>query len=137
VALIRRAKGRCSLVRRDEAGRARPVSLRPWEGRSIIAVAQEYADILKSGELGEAELAEKMRLSRCKLRNLMALLALPAAIKEHLLRTRDLDGRIGERQLRALLRIGDERAQVRSFRGAVLAVADGPSSTALRWGSVL
>ena len=110
VALIRRAKGRCSLVRRGEVGNARPVALRPWEGRSVIAVAQECAQLLKSG--GEAEVAEQMRMSRCKMRSLLVLLALPKAIKEHLTRTRDLEGKVGERQLRALLRMKDERAML-------------------------
>ena len=62
-----------------------------------------------------------MRLSRCKMRNLIALLELPHAIKEHLVRTRDLKGRVGERQLRALLRIGQHRAMLLGFRRMVLA----------------
>jgi hypothetical protein len=115
VALIRRAKGKCSLIRREDAGKARPVSLRPWEGRSVIAVAQEAAEKLKAGT-DEADLAVQMRLSRCKLRNLLALLSLPSTIKGHLIRTRDFDGRIGERQLRALLRIGNERTRIVEFR---------------------
>lgn len=122
VALVRRAKGRCSLIRREEAGNARPVSLKPWDGRSVIAIAQECAALLRAGK-AEAEAAEMMRLSRCKMRNLMALLTLPEPIKAHLVRTRDMEGRIGERQLRALLKTPGERPQLGAFRRMVLAMA--------------
>ncbi|HAH05676.1 MAG TPA: hypothetical protein DCM05_03980 [Elusimicrobia bacterium] len=120
MALVRLAKGRCSLVRRGEVGKARPVSLKPWEGRSVIAVAQECADLLKAG-MSVAEATEQMRLSRCKMRNLMTLLALPKTIRDYLVRTRDMDGRVGERQLRALLRIRGERPRLVEFRRMVFA----------------
>lgn len=85
----------------------------------MIAVDQECAELLKGGK-SEAEAAAQMRLSRCKMRSLLALLGLPKTIKDHLLRTSDLGGGIGERQLRALLRMKDERAQVGMFREAVM-----------------
>ncbi|HAH05673.1 MAG TPA: hypothetical protein DCM05_03960 [Elusimicrobia bacterium] len=86
----------------------------------MIAVAQECAELLKAGQSSESEVAGQMRLSRCKMRNLLALLALPKAIKEHLVRTHDLGGGIGERQLRAMLRMKDERTILQAFRRGVL-----------------
>ncbi|MFC1522567.1 hypothetical protein ACFL6Y_09175 [Elusimicrobiota bacterium] len=113
VAVIRKAHGRCVLSPRSEVKGVRPVALKPWGSKSIIEVAQKCAQLLKTSKAkSQYDLARKMRMSRCRVLNLLSLLKLAPEIQDYLVKTRDNGGRIRERELRPLLRIGVKRKQL-------------------------
>jgi DNA-binding MarR family transcriptional regulator len=85
----------------------------------MVEVARELDRMLKTGEAStQAELARRLQLTRPRVTQLLNLLRLAKPIQHYLVKTKDAEGRIRERQLRALTQI-EKAEQVRQFRRIV------------------
>jgi hypothetical protein len=118
VAVIRKANGRCILLSKDKVPEcARLVKPRHGYDKSIIEVARDCASMLEGGQARtHAELARKLELSRPAVTKFLALLSLAPEVQNYLVKTRDHNGMIRARHLRALLHIRDRHQQIKTFR---------------------
>ena len=82
-----------------------PVPPRFVRDESIITKAQRMRRMLKRGESKtQTKVARKMGMNRVRVTQFLNLLRLDRRIQRRLIKTKDENGRIGERQLRRLLR---------------------------------
>lgn len=127
--MVKQAHGKCLILHRDEVPRGKPpIRSKPITDKSIIEVAMEYARKLKAGEVrNQSELARQVGVSHVRITQLLNLLKLTQAIQRYLVKTKDLDGRIRERQLRPLVSMTDPTTQIECFRRLLTLRLDGHS----------
>ena len=92
----------------------------PRRSRSVIELARDWANRIESGQVrSQADLARQLGVTRQRVQQVLRLLTLVPEIQTYLVKTRDHDMRIRERDLRLLVRIGAKRDQVHAFRELV------------------
>lgn len=116
VAVTRLAHNRHVLSHRADAPDNQSVRLKPKPTVSMVEIARELDRMLKSGEASsQADLALQLHLTRPRVTQFLNLLRLAKPIQHYLIRTKDADGMIRERQLRPLTQVNRVK-QLKQFR---------------------